>query len=178
MSLYDTKSNQYLKLQEMYIDDRLFSENTEEVFYSVSMTEEEYELFSEFQETVFSKKNKKNSPKLANIDSHRGLGRAAVVGGMGGMVGGYVGKRKAEELDEAGASDSEIIRKSSEHAAKAGAAAGALQGMGFGAATRNPLAMIAGAGGGAVSGAAGAYLGARKNAQSKIAKRRLMRDDD
>ena len=162
----------------MYIDDRLFSENTEEVFYSVSMTEEEYELFSEFQETLFSKKNKKNSPKLANIDSHRGLGRAAVVGGMGGMVGGYVGKRKAEELDEAGASDSEIIRKSSEHAAKAGAAAGALQGMGFGAATRNPLLMVSGAGAGAVSGAAGAYLGARKNAQSKIAKRRLMRDDD
>jgi hypothetical protein len=33
----------------MYIDDRLFSENTEEVLYSVLMDEEEYDLFSEFQ---------------------------------------------------------------------------------------------------------------------------------
>ena len=33
----------------MYIEDRLFSENTEEVLYSVLMDEEEYALFSEFQ---------------------------------------------------------------------------------------------------------------------------------
>ena len=34
----------------MYIEDRLFSENTEEVLYSVTMTEDEYDLFSEFLE--------------------------------------------------------------------------------------------------------------------------------
>lgn len=33
----------------MYIEDRLFSENTEEVLYSVLMDEEELALFSEFQ---------------------------------------------------------------------------------------------------------------------------------
>ena len=33
----------------MYIEDRLFSENTEEVLYSVLMDEDEYALYSEFQ---------------------------------------------------------------------------------------------------------------------------------
>jgi len=33
----------------MYVEDRLFSENTEELLYSVLMNEEEYGLFSEFQ---------------------------------------------------------------------------------------------------------------------------------
>jgi hypothetical protein len=33
----------------MYIEDRLFSETSDEVLYSVTMTEEEYDLFSEFQ---------------------------------------------------------------------------------------------------------------------------------
>ena len=34
----------------MYIEDRLFSETSDEVFYSVTMTEDEYDLFSEFLE--------------------------------------------------------------------------------------------------------------------------------
>ena len=33
----------------MYIEDRLFSENTEETLYSVVMDEDEYALYSEFQ---------------------------------------------------------------------------------------------------------------------------------
>ena len=33
----------------MYIEDRLFSENTEETLYSVLMDEDEYALYSEFQ---------------------------------------------------------------------------------------------------------------------------------
>lgn len=48
----------------MYIEDRLFSETSEEVLYSVTMTEEEYDLFSEFQKEFASirlmKKNKVN----------------------------------------------------------------------------------------------------------------------
>ena len=36
----------------MYIEDRLFSENTEEILYSVLMDEEEYALFSEFQKSL------------------------------------------------------------------------------------------------------------------------------
>lgn len=34
----------------MYIEDRLFSETSDEVLYSVTMTEEEYSLYSEFLE--------------------------------------------------------------------------------------------------------------------------------
>ena len=33
----------------MYIEDRLFSETSDEVLYSVTMTEDEYALYSEFQ---------------------------------------------------------------------------------------------------------------------------------
>ena len=52
----------------MYIGDRLFSENTEEVLYSVLMDEEEYALFSEFQKEFASVRKLK---KLGNrvIDS-------------------------------------------------------------------------------------------------------------
>lgn len=38
----------------MYIEDKLFSETSGERYYSVAMTEEEYDLFSEFQKR-FSK---------------------------------------------------------------------------------------------------------------------------
>jgi hypothetical protein len=34
----------------MYIEDRLFSETSDEILYSVTMTEEEYDLYSEFLE--------------------------------------------------------------------------------------------------------------------------------
>jgi hypothetical protein len=34
----------------MYIEDRLFSETSDEVLYSVAMTEEEYDLYSDFLE--------------------------------------------------------------------------------------------------------------------------------
>ena len=33
----------------MYIEDRLFSENTEETLYSILLDEDEYTLYSEFQ---------------------------------------------------------------------------------------------------------------------------------
>ena len=36
----------------MHIEDRLFSENTEEILYNVLMNEEEYSLYSEFNEKV------------------------------------------------------------------------------------------------------------------------------
>ena len=38
----------------MYIEDRLFSETSDEVLYSVTMTEDEYDLFSEFQKEFAS----------------------------------------------------------------------------------------------------------------------------
>jgi len=42
----------------MYIEDRLFSENTEETLYSVLMDEDEYALYSEFQKEFGNKLNK------------------------------------------------------------------------------------------------------------------------
>jgi len=49
----------------MYIEDRLFSETSDEVFYSVTMTEEEYNLFSEFQKEFASVRlMKKQGKKL------------------------------------------------------------------------------------------------------------------
>ena len=51
----------------MYIEDRLFSETSEEVLYSVTMTENEYALFSEFQKEFASVRlMKKQGKKLWN----------------------------------------------------------------------------------------------------------------
>lgn len=54
----------------MYIEDRLFSENNpEEVLYSVTMTETEYTLYSEFQKEFVNPVNKalKIKSSLVNI---------------------------------------------------------------------------------------------------------------
>ena len=45
-------------LTKMYIEDRLFSENTEETLYSVLLDEDEYALYSEFQKEFGNKLNK------------------------------------------------------------------------------------------------------------------------
>lgn len=42
----------------MYISDRLFSEYSGEILYSVSMTEEEYNLYSNFREKSYSLESK------------------------------------------------------------------------------------------------------------------------
>ena len=43
----------------MYIEDKLFSETSGERYYSVTMTEEEYSLYSEFLEKTFNSKAQK-----------------------------------------------------------------------------------------------------------------------
>lgn len=48
--------------------------------------------------SYFSDGEKKRAVRLGDIQSHRGRGRAAVLGAIvPGMVGGYIGKRKAED---------------------------------------------------------------------------------
>jgi hypothetical protein len=47
----------------MYIEDRLFSETSDEVLYSVTMTKEEYDLFSSAKFTKF-KKAIENAPRV------------------------------------------------------------------------------------------------------------------
>lgn len=128
--------------------------------------------------------------KLSDIQSHRGLGRSLFFGGLQGAVGGYAGKNEAVAADEEGASDSEIIRRAGKKGLKVGAATGA----GLGAVSSLPYAAVAGkslgggakgvaaglctlAGGsllGAGAGALGGHLGAKKNARTRIDKRRLM----
>lgn len=84
--------------------------------------------------------------KLSDIESHRGLGRSLLLGGLQGAVGGYAGKNEADKADEEGASDSEIIRRAGKKGLKIGAATGAL----------------------------GGHLGAKKNARTRTERRRLM----
>lgn len=127
--------------------------------------------------------------KLSDIESHRGLGRSLLLGGLQGAVGGYAGKNEAGKADEEGASDSEIIRRAGKKGLKVGAATGA----GLGALSYLPYAAAASshiggakgiaagigtlAGGtmlGSGAGALGGHLGAKKNARTRIEKRRLM----
>ena len=96
----------------------------EERLYSVLMSEEEMYLFSE------AKRN------LEDYESHRGLGRSYLLGGIGGMVGGYAGKKEAEKLSREGVSDRDIVTKSRNKAGHVGAAVGA----GVGALTGGAIA--------------------------------------
>lgn len=153
----------------------------------------------EYAQKEFSKKKKKNNSgeRLEDISSHRGLGRAAAIGGISytlpaTLIGGYKGKKKAEELDRQGKSDREIIRESGKHAARWGAGIGAGIGAGVGAAAGslvnsihkkmgtgqrvNPLLTAANVGlSGALWGGVGAYAGAKKNAEDRIEKRNKRR---
>ena len=80
----------------MYIEDRLFSENTEETLYSILLDEDEYTLYSEFC-SLFSKDedgiNKEDLAKAAAI--------AAGATGVGAGVGKalqHQGKKKLKGL--------------------------------------------------------------------------------
>lgn len=140
----------------MEIKDKLYSENSGEVLYSVILSGPEYQVYQEFKRP------------LSEVKSNRGLGRSAILGALGGnalggMAGGYVGKIAANDADAAGLSDKQIIRKS----ANAGALAGAATGVARGLISRNPARMVAGT----AMGAAGGYFGAKKNTKSRLRKR-------
>lgn len=152
------------------IIEKIFSnvENPEENLYSVLMTESEMRIFSDEEKRT----------KLKDYNSHRGLGRSLVLGlGAPGLVGGYVGKKHAEKLDEEGKTDAQI--KSG--ATKRGAIVGAGTGAAIGALTNVLLAnKFGGASVGsavksglmtAALGALGGGLGARKNTKERLAKR-------
>jgi hypothetical protein len=141
----------------MIIQDRLYSENSGEVLYSVTMSEPEYVVYQGWRKQP-----------LDEVKSNRGLGRSAVLGALGGnalgaMAGGYVGKIAANDADAAGLSDKQIISKS----ARAGALAGAATGVARGLISRNPAGALAGT----TMGAVGGYFGAKKNTKSRLRKR-------
>ena len=120
---------------------------------------------------TFSDKGK-DRPALSTVNSHRGLGRSFLLGDMTGAAGGLAGKMKADDLDAMGMTDEAIIRRSSKHAAKVGSALGAAKGAAVGALASGPVGIIPGAVAGGIFSGAGAYLGAKKNAQTRIKKRK------
>lgn len=112
----------------------------------------------------------KRAVRLGDIQSHRGRGRAAVLGAIvPGMVGGYIGKKKAEELDDEGKSDAEILRGSRKTGAIAGAATGAALGLGVGRSVGSGLFGVS-------TGALGGYLGSDKNTRTRLKKRRELEE--
>lgn len=120
--------------------------------------------------SYFSDGKKKRAVRLEDIQSHRGRGRAAVLGAIvPGMVGGYIGKKKAEELDDEGKSDAEILRGSRKTGAIAGAATGAALGLGVGRSVGSGLFGVA-------TGALGGYLGSDKNTRTRLKKRRELEE--
>lgn len=168
----------------MYIRRKVFSilvdETGEERLYSVNET-----LLEGYEEREFAEKKEEEEegPKakkrrlvvLKDVESHRGLGRSYLLGGLNGALGGYVGKKHADTLDAEGASDEEILRGSKKRGALAGAAIGAGLGVVNAASLakfNKPLAVGA-AIGSAATGALGGYLGAGKNTRTRLDKRKL-----
>ena len=151
----------------MYIRRKVFSTLVDEAG--------EERLFSTtdfvYDDRYFSEKKK----KLRDIESHRGLGRSLIIGGLPGAIGGYAGKRSAEKADEEGLEDYEIVRKASKTGGRAGAAIGAGLAAAASALTgpkSGRLVRAAGAGlTGGIFGGAGGYLGARKNTKERLSKR-------
>ena len=99
----------------MYIEDRLFSENTEETLYSILMDEDEYTLYSEFC-SLFSKDED-------GIDKEDLAKAAAIAGGATG-IGAGVGK---------------VLQVQGQKKLKKLVSKRALQGAGIGAATESGI---------------------------------------
>lgn len=96
----------------------------DERLYSVLMTEDELV-------TLFSENKKKKRQSLSSVDSNKGLKRAILTSlptGGGSLVGGYIAKNKADELDARGLSDDNILIGAKSHGGKIGALTGAAAG--------------------------------------------------
>ena len=147
-------------------------------------------------ERIFSdeKDLDKHLVSLKDVNSHRGLGRSALIGGItghknGSTLGGasigalsaYAGKKYANKLDEKGASDEKIKSRSALVGGATGLAAGTGAGVissgalnkgishAFkGGGLKNAMPTIAAS---AIGHAAAGYLGARKNASARLKKR-------
>ena len=104
------------------------NDNTQEKLYSTgseeldAMLEKAFSEGYEYAQKEFAKKDPEEGK------NHRGLGRAAVVGGAGGVVGRHVGKKATEKALKEGESLSDAEKKGDKKAVKAGAAVGAAVG--------------------------------------------------
>jgi hypothetical protein len=75
----------------MELQDRLFSENTDEVLYSILMDEDEYSLYSEFC-SLFSKKDDEDEDEDEDRISEADIAKAAAIAAGATGVGAGVGK--------------------------------------------------------------------------------------
>lgn len=171
----------------MYIRRKVFSllqdENGEERYFSttdITLEDAEQRIFSVKDEEEEEKPKKRS--KLSNYDSHRGLGRSVILGGLGGAIGGYASKEAADKADREGKSDEEIVeaatKKGRRIGAIAGGATGALAGANYLALGKKGIIPALGATvGGTGLGALGGHLGAKKNAKERLKKRKLADSD-
>ena len=172
----------------MYIRRKVFSllqdETGEERYFSttdITLEDAEQRIFSVKDEEEEEKPKKRS--KLSNYDSHRGLGRSAILGGLGGMIGGYASKKEADKADREGKSDEEIVeaatKKGRRIGAIAGGATGALAGANYLAALgkKGIIPALGATAGAAGWGALGGHLGAKKNAKERLKKRKLADSD-
>ena len=173
----------------MYIRRKVFSvlnvEGEERLFSTTDFELAEERTFSEKEEKEEEKedKNKRKGVDVKDVNSHRGLGRSILVGGLPGAIAAGLTKDDVNKAYKEGMSDEEIVELAGKKGAKKGAIAGALISTTAAPyiarlAKVNPkLAVATGLGtvaGNASLGAAGAYLGARKNAKTRLQKKRLL----
>lgn len=177
----------------MYIRRKVFSllqdETGEERYFSTT----DFEISDEEQKEFAEKKDKSKKKKrraLEDVESHRGLGRSILLGGPSpaGALGGFLGKKKADQLDKEGKSDKEILEGASKHGAKMGAGVGAglIAGKAIGEAIASPKGMKKLAISGNIVpaavvggfGALGGYLGAKKNTKTRLEKRKYRKVED
>jgi hypothetical protein len=130
----------------MELQDRLFSENTDEVLYSILMDEDEYSLYSEFC-SLFSKDDEDEDEERLSIEDlgdYSGLLGAAGIGAGGGyLIGGshaaaggaigsvygrHKGFKKAVEADKEGESEAKVKNIAERSGAIHGGLGGAVAG--------------------------------------------------
>ncbi len=144
----------------MELQDRLFSENTEEVLYSVLMDEDEYALYSDFC-SLFSKdddddEDEEDRLSIEDLGDYSGLLGSAGIGAGGGYLlgnpagaaggalgsvyGRHKGFKKAVEADKEGESEARVKRV----AEKSGAIHGGIGGAAAGGAIAGGIAGTSG----------------------------------
>lgn len=181
-------------------DEKLFSTGDEElddileeVYYSGISDGYDYAQ-KEFASTVWdideddededeSEKRKERAKKREGKhlgDSHRGLGRSVILGGLGGTLGAYTTKEDAEADYKKGYSEGEIVRRASKRGGKRGAilgaGIGAASGLASAAITKNPSGLLY-IPANAAFGYLGGSLGAKKNAKTRLADKRDREED-
>lgn len=160
----------------MIVLEKLYFDPETESFYN----EKEEEVVS-----IYSEKERKRQRNLDDeiVRSNGGYGRAALIGlagkggGIaGGLLGTYAGKNKAIELAREGASDQEILDRSTKHGRRMGAIVGLGTGAIVGAARggSSKSAVVHSIAGGLV-GALGAHIGTKKNVQDRLDKEKALR---